>query len=140
MNKTLRRLVTVCVAASLPVLALSAGASAASTGGRAESAVATVTVPCFSTTVWLRLWGSLGERCFTGNGVELVNLPGVTRGQIIGFHRVCLYGRVPSVTCLTGPRIFRLVPPMWVTQIRIGVPVPAGTDTGQLREVDLYVR
>jgi hypothetical protein len=123
MNKLLRWLATVCVAASIAVLALSAGASAAGTTGQTGIAVGTRAVPCVLPTVWLRLWGSLGERCYTGNGATLVNLPRVSRGQVIGYHRVCLYARVLSVTCLTGPRTFIIVPPIWITQIRISTPV-----------------
>jgi hypothetical protein len=123
MNRLIRRLATVCVAATVTVLALSAGASAAGTTGQTASAVDTISVPCTSPVVWLRLWSSVGERCYAGNGVTLVNLPDVNRGQVIGLHTVCLYTRTLSARCVTGPRAFTIVPPIWVVQIRIGAPV-----------------
>jgi hypothetical protein len=38
----------------------------------------------------LRLWATLRETCYTGDGTAVVDMPGVYREQIVGRHEVCL--------------------------------------------------
>jgi hypothetical protein len=96
-----------------------AGAAHAATG--TDASPATSIVSCATSTVWLRLWGSLGETCYRGNGLVLVNLPGVYREQIVGLHTVCL-GTVSSLQCATGPGTLLHEPPIAVREITIRTP------------------
>ena len=81
---------------------------------------ATSKVPCSSISVWLKLFGSSGENCYTGNGTKLVDLPGVREEQIVGRHEVCL--RTSSgVRCALGPGTFFFLP-VTVTEITISTP------------------
>ena len=86
-----------------------------------EASPATGVVSCLSSNVWLRLWGTLGETCYTGNGIILVNLSGVRREQILGIHTVCLR-TISSVRCARGPRTLTYIPPVAVRAITITTP------------------
>ena len=91
--------------------------------GYAEAASAapdTSAAPCRA--AWLRLWGALGERCYTGNGIIIANLSGVHREQIAGTHTVCLTIARHPVTCATGPRLVGIAPPVHVSRIVITTP------------------
>jgi hypothetical protein len=112
MNRLVRRLAIAGGAVCLVV---------AGYAGIASAAPDTTVARCG--TAWLRLWGSLGERCYTGNGVIGVNLTGVNREQIVGTHTVCLTtARVPTVRCVIGPRTVVILPPLSVTRVLISTP------------------
>jgi hypothetical protein len=98
------------------------------TAGTAHAAVETRSaqpsflVSCASTNVWLRVWFILGEDCYSGNGINFVNLTDVTRDQIIGRHTVCFLS-VPATPCTTGPGTFLHQPPILsVREIEIRTP------------------
>jgi hypothetical protein len=96
-----------------------AGTANAAAGGHVTPA--TSVVSCSASNVWLRLWGTLGQSCYTGNGTILVNLPGVNREQIIGVHTVCLRTLSASF-CATGPGTFVTRPPGTIRSITISTP------------------
>ena len=109
-----RRLASACATAIICVLVL------AHPAGAAVVAADTRPVSCGATAIWLRLWGSFGERCYTGAGTEMVSLPGVDRAQLTGAHQACLTGAAPAaVRCLAGQGTFRITAPIRVVQIRI---------------------
>jgi hypothetical protein len=123
----LRRALITLLASCVTVLAglATGGAAHAATGTDVVSPTDAVSptrvVPCGSTTVWLRLWGSLGETCYTGNGTIVVNLRGVNREQILGIHTVCLR-TISLVRCARGPRTLTYLPPVAVSAITITTP------------------
>jgi hypothetical protein len=98
-----------------------AGAAFAASPVSTAVTPATSPVSCASSTAWLRLWGSLGESCYLGNGTVVVYLPGVNREQIIGRHTVCLRS-LSSFVCATGPGTLLHVPPITVREITIATP------------------
>ncbi len=118
MNRILRGAAALAVGAGISL----AGASAASAATPANTS-APIGVVCSSPQAWLRLWSTLGERCFRGNGVALVSIPGVRLEQIVGRHRVCLYSVGPRLTCRTGPAVVTILPAAWVRKISIQPPV-----------------
>ena len=122
MNRIRKGLTVACVAVGLSLAAVPTAASAAVNNADTKATTNTSSSSCTSSKVWLRLWGSLGEKCYTGNGIEVANLSGVSKEQIIGHHRVCLYTSVSSASCTTGPGTFGRVPPIRVIQIRISTP------------------
>jgi hypothetical protein len=79
-------------------------------------------VSCSTSNVWLRLWDSAGENCYSGNGYEVVNLPGASKEQIVGVHTVCLYASPSSARCATGPTTISIFAPAHVEQIFISTP------------------
>lgn len=103
-------------ASAAGLLVMGAGAAGAATVHSATAAVR-----CTSPRVWLRLWGSLGETCYRGNGNLIVDLPGVGREKIIGRHIVCLAAGA-RFRCANGPATFRISPPARVTEISIRTP------------------
>ena len=118
MNRFVTRLTVAGAAASLVVAGFVGTAGAATPNAATPD---TSVAPCAS--AWLRLWGLLGERCYTGNGVILVNLTGVNREQIVGVHTVCLTtAPVTTIRCAIGPRTVTIVPALRVTRIRITTP------------------
>ncbi len=96
-------------------------------GGTAASA-ASVAVPnispavssesCGASSVWLRLWGSSGEHCYTGNGSLQVSLAGVNREQVLGSREACLESGTRR-SCLAGPASAAISPPITVTEITL---------------------
>jgi hypothetical protein len=99
--------------------AVTPAASAAITSGGLSPD--TSVAACGSNSAWVKLWGSLGEACYTGNGTILVHRPGVYTEQIVGLHTVCL--SVGSETrCTTGPAKFQIIPPVQVNEISIRTP------------------
>lgn len=122
-NQLTRRLVTAAAVVGVSLVG-SAAAAHAATGHVAAIAAtpvapATVPVSCTSVAVWVKLWSSLGLRCYTGSGFRVVDLPGVNREQIIGVHRVCLVSNVRGVRCLRGPAGAVFQPPVQVAEIII---------------------
>jgi hypothetical protein len=105
-----------CVTAIIGVA--SAGTANAATGTRATPANL---VSCVSSNVWLRMWFVLGEDCYAGNGINLVNLTDVTREQIIGVHTVCLL-TISGTRCATGPKTLTYQPGVSVREIEIRTP------------------
>jgi hypothetical protein len=96
-------------------------ASAAVTSGAQGLSPDTSVASCGSNSARVKLWGSLGEACYTGNGTILVHRPGVYQEQIVGLHTVCL--SVGSGTrCASGPAKFRITPPVQVDEISIRTP------------------
>jgi hypothetical protein len=81
---------------------------------------ATSPAPCTLSSVWLRVWGTTGEHCYTGNGAIIVARPGVREAQVLGLHQACLYSVSPvRVTCVTGPRLVFINPPIYVQRITL---------------------
>jgi hypothetical protein len=130
------RLSTAAVAAAAASAAFVAGgpAATATTGSHTGSAARvthdstsrggslTGPVLCSTSNAWLRLSDSTGENCYSGNGDEVVNLPGVSKEQIVGVHTVCLYASPSSAGCATGPATISIFPPAHVEQIFISTP------------------
>jgi hypothetical protein len=84
------------------------------------------TSPTKCSSAWLRLWGSNGENCYTGNGSLVVNLPGVYYEQIIGIHSVCIYAQADGqIFCAVGPGSFGISAPITISRINIRTPLPA---------------
>jgi hypothetical protein len=96
-----------------------AGTAHASTGTGASPAIRPVA--CDTPGFWLKLWGSLGPTCYRDQGVIIVNLPGVYREKIVGFHDVCLR-TVSSVQCARGPATLLHEPPIAVREITMTYP------------------
>jgi hypothetical protein len=111
MTRLIKRLTIACAVMSLIVAGYAEAASAAS-----DTSVA----PCQA--AWLRLWGALGERCYTGNGTIVANLSGVNREQIAGTHTVCLTITPHPIICATGPRLIGIAPPVHISRIVITTP------------------
>jgi hypothetical protein len=110
-------------AATMLSAAAAPAASAAITSGGQQFSPDTSVLSCGSHSVWLRLWGSLSETCYTGDGAIVVNLPGVYQEQIVGLHTVCLYAADElKIWCTTGPGEFRITPPVQVSGITIRTP------------------
>ena len=61
-------------------------------------------------------------RCYTGNGTEVVNLPGVSRARINGVHEMCLYTTPATFRCAIGPATVPIVPAVRVLDISIRTP------------------
>jgi hypothetical protein len=84
-------------------------------------------VPCTSRLVWVRLQAAIGQRCYTGNGPAVVNLPGVRTGRVTGRHTVCLF-TIPAglhgekAACFRGPATFRFIRPVYVRSLVIRTP------------------
>ena len=99
--------------------ALITATSATAAPRPAGPAPTTGPVACTSASVWLKLQTSLGQRCYSGAGVEAVNDPGVTREQIIGLHEVCLRSNpfAPTIRCATGPATIVISPAVNVVGI-----------------------
>lgn len=95
-------------------------AAAAVTSLKAD-APGTSKVSCSSSSIWLRLQGSLRQTCYTGNGALVVDLPGVYLEQIVGTHEVCLEFSSGGVMCAVGPGIIRFGPAR-VVGINISTP------------------
>lgn len=96
-------------------------ASAARTIGP-QSARPDTTVTSCAGSYWLKLTGSLGPTCYTGNGNIIVNRPGVSQEQIVGKHTVCLYIGSHQISCKTGPATVKIIPPVQVSGVTIRTP------------------
>lgn len=115
---SLRR-VRIAALAIVPLALCAAGGTAASASTAAGNAVpATSTRSCGSSGVWLRLWGSSGEHCYTGDGSLVVSLTGVSKEQILGRHDACLTSGTRR-SCLAGPASVAISPPVTVTGITL---------------------
>jgi hypothetical protein len=79
-------------------------------------------VLCTSRVVWVGLQAAIGQRCYTGNGAAVVNLPGVRAGRITGHHTVCLFTIPAGHPCFTGPATFRFIRPVYVRSLVIKTP------------------
>jgi len=109
------------LALSLAALATMAGtaapaASAATTTAALPAAPATSTTGCGASNVWLKVWGSTGEHCYTGSGTLAVSLPAVHEAQILGRHQACL-SSLGRELCGTGPDVVFISPVINVTRI-----------------------
>jgi hypothetical protein len=113
-----RTRIAVLLAAFATMAGAAAPAASAATHGTPQIPMKTSPAPCSASSVWLKVWGSTGEHCYTGNGSIIVALPGVREAQVLGLHRACLYspGRV---TCVTGPRVVFIIPPIYVRQVTL---------------------
>lgn len=122
----MRRLLpaTAVAALMLPLLG-SVPAMAGVHQGPANAAATTPdTSPAKCSSAWLRLWGSNGESCYSGNGPILVNLPGVSYEQIIGTHNTCVYSQADlRIFCAAGPGSFGISPPITIREISIYTPL-----------------
>jgi hypothetical protein len=108
------------------ISAVSAPAASAATASRARLAAPVISkISCSSSAVWLRLSGSSGNDCYTGNGTDAVHIPGVTGEKISGAHDVCLTftaaGKVGH-SCAVGPITLAISPAITVTSIVISTP------------------
>ena len=93
-------------------------ASSANAAATRRATPDTSTAKCSS--AWLRLWGSKGESCYSGDGSLAVDLPGIYRAQIVGEHQACLSAADEFKTlCMTGPGTFAISPPVQVLLITI---------------------
>ena len=111
---------------SVPAMASVRQGPAASTANAAATRQASTAdkSPAKCSSAWLRLRGSNGENCYSGNGSLAVNLPGVYYEQIIGTHSVCVYAQADSqIFCTTGPGSFGLSPPITIRSINIRTPL-----------------
>ena len=110
--------------AATAIAALSGAPAAGATTMQApHTAVSrTLPAPCISTLAWLKLWATVGERCYTGNGSVVVDLAGVRMGQIAGLHTVCLYTAPSARRCISGSATFRFTPPAYVRSVTIRTP------------------
>jgi hypothetical protein len=138
MVRLVTRIATASATACLGVVGYAATANAATanaatanaaTANAATANAATTNAATANTrastcgTAWVRVWGLLGERCYTGNGVITVNLKGVHREQIVGRHTVCLStAPVVLTVCAIGPRTINITRPVRVTRIAIKTP------------------
>jgi hypothetical protein len=97
---------------SVPAMASAHHGPAASLADAAVTRQATTpdTSPAKCSSAWLRLRGSNGESCYSGNGSLVVNLPGVYYEQIL---------------CTTGPGNFGISPPATIRGINIRTPLLA---------------
>lgn len=103
-------------AASLSTIAVVPAVAVAALPARATPD----TVHSSCTSAWLRLWGTSGEHCYTGNGSLTVNLPGVNRAQVVGKHLACLStGPARRDLCVNGPGTVLIQPPAEVIKIVI---------------------
>jgi hypothetical protein len=109
------------LASCATVLTGMASTGTANAAAGAKVTPATSVVSCAASNVWLRLWGTLGQSCYSGNGTIVVNLPGVIREQIIGVHTVCLRSG-SAIGCVTGPGTLMHEPPVTVRAITIATP------------------
>jgi len=113
---------------SVPAMASAHHGPAASLADAAVTRQATTpdTSPAKCSSAWLRLRGSNGESCYSGNGSLVVNLPGVYYEQIIGTHSVCVYAQADrQILCTTGPGNFGISPPATIRGINIRTPLLA---------------
>jgi hypothetical protein len=121
----LSRIVTASLLAAAVLLAASVTAPAAlgaSAGIGRPAASDTSRVSCSAGDVWLELFGSAGERCYTGNGSLVVDLAGVDKERIIGTHQVCLSINGGVVRCVLGPGTIEFRPAALVLSISISTP------------------
>jgi hypothetical protein len=106
-------------AAAALILGLTAGTAASAASVAAPSvSLAVSSESCGSSSVWLRLWASSGEHCYTGSGSLQVSLAGVNREQILGSHEACLQSATKR-SCLAGPASAAISPPITVTEITL---------------------
>jgi hypothetical protein len=113
---------------SVPAMASAHRGPAASPANAAATRQATTpdTSPAKCGSAWLRLRGSNGESCYSGNGSLVVNLPGVYYEQIIGTHSVCVYAQADrQIFCAVGPGSFSISPPITIREINIRTPLLA---------------
>jgi hypothetical protein len=114
-----RMRVAVSLAAFATMALAAAPAASAATAAPAALAMAPAISgrSCGAPGVWLKLWGATGEHCYRGNGVMIVRLPRVNRGQILGRHQACFISIPRRQRCVTGPAKFRFTPPLNVYEI-----------------------
>lgn len=119
MNVHLKR-----IAAGLAVAAVSGLGTAGAHASAAAASPGTRPVSCSSSSAWVKLYGKIGERCYTGNGTEIVNLSGVREMKISGRHDVCLTVIPVRRTCYptTRTRTVLFRPPVNVRLISIVTP------------------
>jgi hypothetical protein len=111
--------IAVVMAATATMLGAAATAASAATAPSAHPvSSATSPISCSASSVWLKLWGSTGESCYTGSGAEAVFLPGVYQGQVAGTHVACLFSSGHD-SCVAGPATFRISPPISVNEITL---------------------
>lgn len=119
MNPRRRRVAAATAAAAAMILGLAGGtAASAATVAAPNVSPAVSGESCGSTSVWLRLWGSSGEHCYTGTGSLQVYLAGVYKEQILGSHEACLESGTKR-SCLVGPATAAISPPITVTEITL---------------------
>jgi hypothetical protein len=109
---------TVLLTASMPTSA----ALAASVGSGRPADPDTSHISCGASDVWLQIFGSAGESCYTGNGSLVVNLAGVYQERIIGTHEVCLSISGGAMRCVLGPGTIEFRPAARVAAISISTP------------------
>jgi type 1 fimbria pilin len=122
MSELRKRIAVTLAAVGMLVVAVATSASAAITTGTTRTTLNINPVSCSSSSAWLILRSSLGDKCYTGNGSLTVDLPSVSAEQIIGVHEVCLYVSPATVRCATGPAALILHPPARVIQVSISSP------------------
>jgi hypothetical protein len=96
-----------------------AQASATATGTRHGVSPDISSISCSSGTAWVKLSGSNGDHCYTGNGTVRVDLSGVSQERIVGSHLVCVTLSGMSQLCAVGPRVLNIQPPGQVLEIAI---------------------
>jgi hypothetical protein len=110
------------LAAGIMLSAAAVPAASARTAGPQSARPDTTVTSCASGSHWLKLTGSLGPTCYTGNGNIIVNRPGVDQEQIVGTHTVCLYIGSHQISCKTGPATIKITPPVQVSAVTIRTP------------------
>jgi hypothetical protein len=115
------RIVVSLAALATMVGAAAPAASAATTHGTVRMTADTSTTSCSASSIWLKVWGSTGEHCYTGAGTLAVSLPGVYKAQVLGSHEACLIA-LGHESCGTGPDVLFISPAINVKSITmIGV-------------------
>jgi hypothetical protein len=83
-------------------------------------------VSCASAATWVRLYSAIGEHCYTGNGIKVVDLAGVREMQVSGLHEVCLSTLDPTreICYLTASdtKTVLFSPPIYVRLLTISTP------------------
>jgi hypothetical protein len=114
LNGAYRTIISACLVALVTVTpAINAVASTRGSG------LDTSGVPCSANSVWLKLWGSTGEHCYTGTGSVIVYLPGVDLLQVVGNHSGSLSNGSGRIISFSGPRTEGIDPPITVREITL---------------------
>jgi len=119
MNVHLKR-----IGVGLAIAAVSGLGTAEAHASTSAASPAIKPVSCSSSSAWVKLFGTTGEHCYTGNGIRIVNLPGVREMKISGRHDVCLTLTPIRRTCYptTRTRTVLFRPPVNVRLVSIATP------------------
>jgi hypothetical protein len=78
-----------------------------------------MSVHCSASDVWLKIYGSTGEHCYSGTGSLRVDLPGVDRFQVVGSHAGSLSAADGHYFSFVGSGTYEISPPITLSKVTL---------------------